>query len=71
MITKNQALYLRTVKEINDLKRSSFLNFINKAEYNLNLIKLDSLEKNKERLRYRIPDTELRQVECIICQNSL
>ena len=71
MITKNQALYLRTVKEINDLKRSSFLNFINKAEYNLNLIKLDSLEKNKERLRYRIPNNELRQVECIICQNSL
>ena len=71
MITKNQALYLRTVREINDLKRSSFLNFINKAEYNLNLIKLDSLEKNKERLRYRIPNNELRQVECIICQNSL
>jgi hypothetical protein len=71
MITKNQALYLRTIKEINDLKRSSFLNFINKAEHNLNLIKLDSLEKNKERLRYRIPNNELRQVECIICQNSL
>ncbi len=71
MITKNQALYLRTVKEINDLKRSSFLHFITKAEYNLNLIKLDSLEKNKKRLKYIMPSTELLHVECIICQNNL
>lgn len=71
MINHNQALYLRTVKEINDIHRSNFVTFINTAGYDSISFEIERKQKALEDLYCRMSMGERQQIKCIKSRNNL
>lgn len=67
MITKNQALYLRTIKEINDLerKRFSYSFYTLKIDLYLHDQKVKRLNDSLQAVFCRLKNSERLQVETI------
>lgn len=73
MLTKNQALYLRTLKEINDLERNRFTNSFFQSNIDLFVHdqKVKKLNEALKTLFYRLRHHEKIQVEVIKNRNLL
>ena len=67
MLTKNQALYLRTIKEINDLERKKFTNvlFERKIDLFVHEQKVKRLNENLKKLFYSLKHIEIAQITII------